>query len=162
MRHLTIGCLALTLAACGGGKDGTDTSAMNTSTVGSAAAMSPTPPAGIALSELAGRWNGRAVPESGSDTTATTYTIVATADTSGWMMEFPGRAPLPMRVRTDGDSIMSEVGPYESVRRKGVQVTTRSTMRRQGAQLVGTTVATYKTSGADSVLRLRLEATRAP
>ena len=160
MRHLTIGCLALALTACGGGKDGTDTAALDTA-AGTAAAM-PAPPATVALSELAGRWNGRATPEAGSDTTPTTYTIVATADTTGWMMEFPGRAPLPMRVRADADSIITEVGPYESVRRKGVQVTTRSTMRRQGEQLVGTSVATYKSSGADSVLRLRMDATRAP
>ena len=162
MRHLTIGCLALTLVACGKGGDAADTAAVDTMAAGTTAVMPSTPQAGIALSELAGRWNGRATPESGSDTTATQYVMVATADTTGWMMEFPGRPPLPMRVWTDGDSVMSEVGPYESVRRKGVQVTTRSTLRRQGDRLVGSTIAAYKSASGDSVLRLRVEATRAP
>jgi hypothetical protein len=57
---------------------------------------------------------------------------------------------------------MTTSEPYESVRRKGVQVTTTSAFRRQGDKLVGTTVAHYKSGGADSVLRLRTEATKAP
>jgi hypothetical protein len=61
-----------------------------------------------------------------------------------------------------GDSIVMESGPYESVLRKGVQVTTRSVQRLVDGKVVGTTTAHYATSGADSVLQLRTEGTRAP
>jgi hypothetical protein len=57
---------------------------------------------------------------------------------------------------------MTEAGPYESVLRQGVQVTLRGVLRHQGDRLVGTTVAHFSGSGADSVLRVRTEATRAP
>jgi hypothetical protein len=163
MRHLTIGCLAMTLVACGGGDRADSAAAVDTmAAMNTASAMPGAPPAGGMLADMAGRWSGRATPESGTDTTPTMLTIVATGDTTGWMMELPGRPPMPMRVHVMGDSIMSEVGPYESVRRKGVQVTTQTTMRRQGDRLVGTTVARYQGAGADSVLRLRMEATRSP
>ena len=39
----------------------------------------------------------------------------ATADTSGWTLTFPNRKPVPVRVvAVDGDSIVTEAGPYES------------------------------------------------
>jgi hypothetical protein len=89
--------------------------------------------------------------------------MIATADNSGWSFNFPKRAPVPIRVlAVAGDSIVTEAGPYESVLRKGVQVTTYSTLRLQDGKLVGSTVARYATSGPDSVLHLRSEGTRAP
>jgi hypothetical protein len=66
-----------------------------------------------------------------------------------------------MRVTIGGDSIITEAGPFESVRRKGVQVRTNSVMRLQDGNLVGNSVAHYVTKAADSVLRLRLTGTRA-
>jgi hypothetical protein len=66
-----------------------------------------------------------------------------------------------MRVTVDGDSIMTEAGPYQSVRRKGVQVRTNSVMRLQGGTLVGTTTARYNVKTADSVLVLNTTGTRA-
>ena len=78
-------------------------------------------------------------------------------------MTFADRPPIPMRViAVAGDSIVTETGPYESVRRKGVQVRTYGVVRRQGDRLVGSTVARYSASGPDSVLRFRMEATRVP
>jgi hypothetical protein len=65
-------------------------------------------------------------------------------------------------VTTSGDSIMVESGPFESVRRDGVTVRTNSVFRLEVDRLAGTTVAHYETSEADSVLRLRVEGTRAP
>src|SRR5687767_12321851 len=88
-------------------------------------------PTTINLADVAGRWNVRAVPTTGRDTTATNSVVTATSNTSGWTITFPGRAPIPMRVSVDGDSIMTETGPYPSVRRKGVQVTTNGVMRLQ-------------------------------
>lgn len=118
----------------------------------------------ISLADVAGKWNMRAVPEGGGDTTPTTLVLTATADTTGWSIAFPNRSqPVPLRVvAVAGDSIVTETGPYESARRKGVQVRTRGVMRREGDRLVGSTVSRYQTTGADSVLRLRTEATRAP
>jgi acyl-CoA thioesterase len=57
---------------------------------------------------------------------------------------------------------MSEAGPFESVLRKGVQVSTKQVSRLQDGKLVGTTVARYAVSGPDTVRRLRFEGTRKP
>jgi hypothetical protein len=119
-------------------------------------------PAPISLADVAGRWTVRAVPETG-DTTAVISQLNAGADTTGWTTTLPNRPPIATRVvLVSGDSIVTENGPYESVLRKGVQVRTRNVMRLRDGKLVGTTVARYTTTGPDSVLRLRTEATRTP
>lgn len=118
-------------------------------------------PTGLAAANLAGKWNMTAIPFSG-DTARTTFVLNATADNTGWTLTFPGRPPVPARITIAGDSITTDVGPYESVRRKGVQVRTNSVMTLQNDSLVGTTVARYTTTGRDSVLRLRVSGTRAP
>jgi hypothetical protein len=156
---LGIACCTLALAACGGGDtEGTDTAMGDT-----AGMVAPMPaPAALSLADVAGRWNMRAVPESG-DTTPTMYVLTATADTTGWTITFPNREPVPTRVvAVAGDSVVTETGPYESARRRGVQVTTQAVFRMMGDSLVGTTVAHYRTTGADSVLRLRSSGTKAP
>jgi hypothetical protein len=96
------------------------------------------------------------------DSTLVTYELVATADPSGWTFNFPKRPPVPVRVAAAGDSIVIDAGPYESLLRKGVQVTTHGVARLQDGKLMGATTAHYKTTGADSVLPLRFEGTRAP
>ncbi|HEY0529055.1 MAG TPA: hypothetical protein VGD02_09515, partial [Gemmatimonadaceae bacterium] len=60
-----------------------------------------------------------------------------------------------------GDSVQISAGPYESVRRKGVQVTTDGYMRLSNGKLVGSTTAHYAVKTADSVLVLTTEGTRA-
>ena len=156
-RSLGFTCCALLLAACGGG----DAEVADTMLADSTAMPAP---AGVtlALADVAGRWNMRAVPESG-DTTPTMYVLMATADSSGWSITFPDREPVPTRVvAVGGDSLVLETGPYESARRAGVQTTTTTTLRMVGDSLVGPSVARYQTTGADSVLRLRSSGTRAP
>ncbi|MFN2567695.1 MAG: hypothetical protein ABR499_22095 [Gemmatimonadaceae bacterium] len=149
-------CTAIAVLACARSDDAA------TDTATGAVAATATPPATISLADVAGRWTVRAVPETG-DTTAVVSQLNASADTSGWTMTLPNRPPVPTRVvAVAGDSIVTENGPYESVLRKGVQVRTRSVMRLRDGKLVGTTVARYSTTGADSVLRLRTEATRTP
>jgi hypothetical protein len=119
-------------------------------------------PAPISLAEVAGKWTVRTMAEN-SDSVLVTSEMTATADTSGWMTMIPGRPAMATRVvEVAGDSITTEFGPFESVLRPGVQVTTRSVMRLRDGKLVGTLIARYPTAGADSVVRLRLEATRAP
>lgn len=157
MRILALGCSIALLAACATGEraPAPDTTAAGTETG----------PATIALADVAGRWDVTATPESGTDTSATLYTLNATSDTTGWTITFKNRPDQPVAMRVvsvDGDSIVTESGPFESARRKGVQVTTRSVMRMAGPRLVGSTHARYATTGADSVLVLRTDATRAP
>ena len=119
-------------------------------------------PAPISLAEVAGKWTIRTMAEN-SDSVLVTSEMTATADTSGWMTMIPGRPAMATRViEVAGDSITTEFGPFESVLRPGVQVTTRSVMRLRDGKLVGYLMARYATTGADSVARLRLEATRAP
>lgn len=113
----------------------------------------------ISLADIAGTWNMRAVPESG-DTTATISQAQITADT--WTLFLQDRDPIEGVVTTSGDSIIVDAGPYESVRRAGLMVTTHGVYRLEGDRLMGTTVAHYVTSDADSVLRLTVEGTRAP
>jgi hypothetical protein len=131
------------------------------STVGAAPAMEEAP-ASISLADVAGTWKVRSTVE-GNEGTAVGYDMVATADRSGWSINFPGRKPIPVRiVAVEGDSIVSEAGPFESVLRKGVQVSTRVVSRLQDGKLVGTTTARYQVSGPDTLARLTFEGTRAP
>jgi len=135
-----------------------DTTAMASSTETTTAPAAPAP---INLADVAGKWNMRSVPTTGTDTTPTTFVLTATANTSGWTITFPGRKPIAERVTVDGDSIMAEAGPYPSVRRKGVTVTTNGVLRLQGGSLVGVNTAHYKVKTADSVLTLNTTGTRA-
>ncbi|MGH7587306.1 MAG: hypothetical protein ACRELU_01815 [Gemmatimonadota bacterium] len=118
-------------------------------------------PAGISLADVAGTWVTNATSESGEAVPA--FDIVATADESGWEMRFPDREPIPVRiVEVAGDSIVTEAGPYSSILRPGAQVTTGSVYRLEGDRLIGTTVARYQTTEADSVVIVHSEGTRKP
>ena len=155
---------AAVLAGCARSDDRTATdtaaAALDTSTM----AAPGTTAAGttISLANVAGRWNVRLMPETG-DSTLATYVLTATGDTSGWTFTFPNRPPQPVRIiAVEGDSIVSEAGPFESILRRGVPTTSRSVTRLQGDRMVGTTTVRYATSGPDSVRRFRVEGTRAP
>ena len=150
-------CLSAAVLAGCAKKDNAavDTTAMASST------ETTTAPASVNLADVAGKWNMRSVPATGADTSATTYVLTATSNTSGWTITFPGRKPIAVQVRTDGDSVMMDAGPFPSVRRKAVQVTTNSVSRLQGGNFVGTTTAHYKVKTADSVLTLTTTGTRA-
>ncbi len=157
MRSFTIGCCVVVLAGCAKPEQ---QAAARDSASGQLAAGATS--ATISLASVAGKWAMRTMP-AGSDSVLTTFDLVASGDPSGWAFNFPQRAPVPIRViAVAGDSIVTEAGPYESVLRKGVQVSLHSVMHLQGDKLVGTSVARYATSGPDSVLQLRTEGTRAP
>jgi hypothetical protein len=116
----------------------------------------------IALADVAGRWAMR-VMLMGGDSTLVTHELVATADRSGWRLMFPNRQPIPAQaVAVAGDSIVTVFGPYESVLRSGVQVTTRSVYRLRSGRLYGTTIAQYATHSPDSVLQVRSIGTKIP
>ncbi len=156
MRSLTMYCCLIILAGCAkpeqqAGKDA------NLDSLGAGAA-----PATISLAALAGTWTVRTMATT-SDSTLLTFELIATSDQSGWIFNFPNRPPVSVRIiAVAGDSIVTEAGPYESVLRKGVQVSTHSVMRLQEGALVGSTVAHYTTSGSDSAISLRMHGTRAP
>lgn len=161
--RLALCCCAAVLAGCAKKDDAAvdTTSAMASSTATTTTSAAPVAPAPINLADVAGKWDVRSLPTNG-DTTPTTYVMTATATPTGWSMAFPGRkAPVPLRVSVDADSIILAAGPYSSVRRKGVQVTTNGTLRLQSGSLVGTTTAHYKVKTADSVLTLNATGTRA-
>lgn len=128
-----------------------------------APAPEPTPvaPAVFPAAEAAGKWTYVAKTPTG-DTTLVTAEMDATADAKGWMIMLPGRKPMPMTVTVSGDSVMTSSGPYESVLRKGVTVTTNGVMRMSGGKMTGTSVAHYSVKTADSVRKMVIEATRKP
>jgi hypothetical protein len=156
MQRFALLCCTLVLAGCERAADrGTgEQAAMDTA----ASAMSDAP-APISLADVAGKWKIRSTDEAGG--TPVEVEMVATADTSGWTLTGPDGKPVPLRVvAMEGDSIVTEAGPYESFVRKGVQVRTRTVNRLEGDKLVGTIEATYTTKSGDSVVKRLSEASR--
>ena len=160
--RVAIACsTTLLLAGCGK----SDQAAKDSAAAAAAApapAPAPPPPAPFSLTEAAGKWQIRAVPESGTDTTTTNYVLTATADTSGWLITFPSGLKVPLQITVSGDSVISKSGTFSSQRRKNVKVMTEGSFKLQGGKLIGTTIAHYAGAGADSVLRLRNEGTKIP
>ena len=155
-RVAILGVCAASLAACAKKEEAPiDT----TAAVTPPAATTAPAPAAVNLADVAGSWDVVSVPTTG-DTTATTFVLTATGNTDGWTMTFPGRKPMAVKASVDGDSITIDAGPYPSVRRKGVTVTTHSVDRISGGKLVGTTTAHYNVKTADSVLVLKSTGTR--
>ncbi len=117
----------------------------------------------LALSDLAGKWTVEALAAD-RDTVLVTYELNAAATAEGWSMTLPGRSPVSLHVMPpSGDSVVIHAGPYESVLRPGVSVTTESVIRLVNGQLLGSFVASYQGGGAaDSVLKGRLRGRRAP
>lgn len=161
--RLAVACGAVLLVAgCAKKEEATKDSAAGAAAA-PAAAPAPAPaPRALALADVAGKWQVRSVPEAGNDTTATTYVLTATADTTGWSITFPSGLKVPVHIAVSGDSVIQKAGPFASQRRKGVKVTTEGVFRLQDGKMVGTTVAHYSKAGPDSVLRLRTEGTKAP
>jgi hypothetical protein len=157
--RIALCCCAAVLAGCAKKDAAVDT----TSAVASSTTTTTTPPAPapINLADVAGKWDVHSVPTSG-DTTPTNYVLTALATPTGWSMAYPGRkAPVPLNVTADADSLIVSAGPYSSVRRKGVQVTTNGSFHLQNGNLVGVTTAHYAVKTADSVLTLNATGTRA-
>ncbi len=156
MRRLMLGCCAIALVGCNKPKEEPATEST------AAAPEAPAAPAPLALADIAGKWSVKTMAETG-DSVLVSYELVASSDTSDWSLNFPKRKPIPMHVvAVAGDSVITEAGPFESALRKGIKVSVQSVTRLQDGKMVGTTVAHYATSGADSVRNLRFEGTRAP
>ena len=115
----------------------------------------------MSLADMAGKWAMQTMAEA-SDSVIVSYGMNATATTEGWTMTLPNREPVSLHIVPGGDSVITHGGPYESVLRPGVTVTTESTTRLVDGMLQGWVVARYQGAGADSVMRFRVRGTRAP
>lgn len=154
MRRFALCCCAVALVACAK----TETPPAKDST---AAAAAPAP-APLTYADIAGKWAMKTMAE-GSDSVLVSYEMVAGKDSTGWSLTFPNRPAVPVRVLSmAGDSVVTEAGPYESVLRKGVKVSTHSVTRLKDGGLVGTTVAHYTVTGPDSLKNLHTAGTRVP
>ena len=155
-RIATAGTVVLMLAGCAKSEPAKDTTA-EMAPVEPAAA--PAPAKTIALADLAGRWNFETRGD-GTDTTVTKAVVVATADSTGWVLELPSGKKVANHVSVSGDSIMIRSEPYASMRRKGKQVWSEGVYRLEDGKLVGTLVGHYANSGADSVVKLHSVGTK--
>jgi len=164
MLRVAVTCsTALLVAGCAKSDQVAKDSAAGTAAPAAATpAPTPAPAPMLSLADVAGKWQMRSVPESGADTSATTYVMTATADTTGWMITFPSGVKVPVHVMASGDSLVQKTATFASQRRKGVKVSTDGVFRLQNGKLVGTTIAHYAKAGADSVLRLHTEGTKVP
>jgi hypothetical protein len=147
-RLVALGCIAMALGC----------SKKEEASTADTTAVAPAPM--VNLADLAGTWDMKTMRE-GSDSVLVSYTMTATGTTEGWTINLPDRPPIPARVMVSGDSLMIDSGPYESVLRKGVQVTVNTVSRLEGGKLMGRATAHYS-SGADSVVALRTEGTKRP
>ena len=142
MRHSALLCCAVLLVGCSKADTAADTAAV-VDTAMPAAAVEPAP---ISVDQIAGKWNVRTTSTDPTDTVVTTYVLDAKADTAGWTMQFPTGAPVAVHIMSmGGDSLVTEAGPFDSRRTKGVKVHTITTWRLRDGKLSGATVAHYET-----------------
>ena len=151
MRRLVLLCSAAILVGC---------AKKEAEPVADTTAAAPAPMM-LTAADVAGKWHVVVTPET-SDSTVTEYDMTATAADTGWVVMLTNRPAMSPRVMFSGDSVVMDMGPFESVLRKGVQVTTHSVSRMQGGMLIGTTTAHYATTSGDSVVVLRTRSTRVP
>ena len=155
-RIIVLSCVVLA-AGCSKPEKAADTAA-----AAAAPAPTPPPPAPIKLADVAGKWNVKTMSAT-SDSVLATYVLEAKSDSTGWTMTFPKGKPIPVHiVAISGDSIVTHAGPFPSVLRKGVQVTTDGVLRLQNGKMIGFTTSHYSVKTADSVVHFRGEGTRAP
>lgn len=126
------------------------------------AAMAPPPappPRTIALADVAGTWDAKAMPMD-RDTVLTNIQLVATGTMQGWSMKMSSGENVPLTVApVSGDSIVAQSGQFKSVLRKGQNVSVRNVVRLQDGKLVGVVHAKY--ANGDTA-NLRLEGTKKP
>lgn len=103
----------------------------------SAQGKGPAIPAGAV-----GTWNNKTMVGP-KDSVVATSTITLTAD-GKVTVQFPGRPLLTAKVlAAGGDSVVTEIGPYESVVKKGLMTTTTSVGHYKGNTSSGTFTAKY-------------------
>jgi len=108
------------------------------------AAAAQAPAAGIKLADVAGVWDAKSMMGP-NDSVVVATVLTATATDSGWTMTLTGREPVAVRVvAMGGDSIVTEAGPYPSILRAGLTVTSlRMVSHYSGDQMTGMFWAEY-------------------
>lgn len=103
-------------------------------------------PAAIKLTDVAGVWDAKSLLGP-NDTVGVKSVLTASATDSGWTMLLAGREPIAVRVvAMGGDSVVTEAGPYQSILRAGVTVTSlRTVAHYSGDQMTGMFWAEYST-----------------
>lgn len=152
----------IVVGGCAKKENASSDSAAMSGAAASQASSAPPRATAFSMADAAGKWQVRAVPETGKDTTPTNYVMTATSDTTGWMITFPSGLKVPLKVMPSGDSVLITTGTFASQRRKGVKVRTEGSFRVQNGKLVGVTTAYYAGATTDTVLRLRTEGTKLP
>ena len=88
------------------------------------------------------------------DTVLFTATETNTATMDGWTMKLPnGETPKVKVVALEGDSVVTEAGPFKSQLRKGQMVTTHAVARLKDGKLVTVLHAKYA-NGDTATLRM--------
>lgn len=113
----------------------------------------------MTVADFAGTWNTLGVLEGSPDTVRSTMT--GTAD-GIWTMSLEGRPNIPVTVSISGDSLIAQSAEYESILRKGVQVSVRSAGVMSGGMMTGKLVSTYKTPTGEEVVNGTFTGTRVP
>lgn len=101
--------------------------------------------AAAATLDVAGTWTmeNTVKTTAGADTVVNSE-LVATATRKGWVLHLAGRDPIPTRVvAMGGDSVVTAAGPFQSVVRAGLKVTTRETLHFKGDSVSGSMEAHY-------------------
>jgi hypothetical protein len=146
MRRIAFVCTAAILA-CGQGAE------KSADSIPAAAPPPAPPPKAIALADVAGTWELKAKPMN-KDTVVLNMEITATSATTGWKMKLPNGANPAVTVgAVQGDSIVTDAGPFKSALRKGQQVTVHTVFRMQDGNLVGIAHTKYA-NGDTATLRL--------
>jgi len=108
------------------------------------AAAAQAPAAPIKLADVAGVWDAKSMVGP-TDSVGVKTVLTATATDSGWTMTLTGREPVAVRVvAMGGDSIVTEAGPYPSILRAGLTVTSlRMVSHYSGDEMTGMFWAEY-------------------
>lgn len=149
MRPAILAALVLAVAACAK----TETPATDSP----AAAAPPPAPAALTAADVAGTWEAEGMPMD-KDTVVVRFTMTNDSTGQNSMTVFASGDRIKSTSNAfNGDSLVSNAGPFKSQVRKGQQVTTRVVLRMQDGKLVGQSHSKY--ANGDSTV-YRIAATR--
>ena len=140
MRAIPILLVTAALTACGGTED-----------------APPAPAEGPMVSDFAGTWQVTARLDGVADPVASVMTCSADGSCT---LTLPDRPPMALGVSMSGDSLIGETAEYESVIREGVMVSIRTAMMRQGDEVTGKMLASYRTADGTELVNGTVTGTR--
>lgn len=123
-----------------------------------AEAPPPPPPPAPTLADYAGSWESVSRLEGVPDSVISHFS--GPAAETGWLLMLPDRAPIPMRVWIQDDSLIAVTEKYSSLLRPGVMVQVRTSGVLKDSLIQGVVLATYDSSAAQQVVRGTFSARR--